>query len=110
MNNKEIQNKVFEIVDYIKGTNTYKNYLKSKELLSKEKDLISLMEKIKDYQKEIVKHPSKKEELEIEINKILDILNTNPTYLEYLEYQEELNNMLTIFENKINKYFYDVFN
>lgn len=110
MNNKEIQNKVLEIVDYIKETDTYKNYLKSKDLLSNDKEITSLIEKIKDYQKEIVKYPNKKDELEIKINHIFDILNNNPTYLEYLEYQDELNNMLTIFENKINKYFYDVFN
>ena len=110
LNNKEIQNKVLEIVNYIKETDTYKNYLKSKDLLSNDKEITSLIEKIKEYQKEIIKYPNKKDELEIKINKIFDILNTNPTYLEYLEYQDELNNMLTIFENKINKYFYDVFN
>ena len=33
-----------------------------------------------------------------------------PSYLEYQNYQEEINNLLTIFENKINKYFFDVFN
>ena len=110
MNNQKIQNKVLEIVNYIKETDTYKNYLKSSELLSGDLEITSLIDKVKEYQKEIVKYPSKKEELELKITEIFNILNTSPTYLEYLDYQDEINNMLTIIEYKINKYFYDVFN
>ena len=61
-------------------------------------------------QKELVKNPLKKEELDLKIKEKLNILNTEPSYLEYQTYQEEINNLLTIFENKINKYFFDVFN
>ena len=110
MNKEEILEKVEEIVKFIKTSDIYKNYLKSKELLSLDKELINLIEDIKKYQKEIVKNINKKEELELKIKENLDILNENPIYLEYLNYQEELNNILTIFENKINKYFEDVFN
>lgn len=110
MNKEEILEKVEEIVDYIKSSDVYKNYLKSRELLSLDKELVNLIDNIKKYQQEIVKNINKKEELELKIKENLNILNESPTYLEYLNYQEELNNMLTIFENKINKYFIDVFN
>lgn len=110
LNNKEISEKVLEIVDYIKSSQTYKDYLKSRELLEKNTEITNLIDKIKEYQKEIVKNPSLKNELETKIKNCLDNLNNNPTYLEYLNLQDEINNMLTIFENKMNKYFMDVFN
>ena len=110
MNKEEILEKVDEIVNYIKTSDVYKNYLKAKDLISLDKELVNLIEDIKKYQKEIVKNITKKDELELKIKENLDILNENPTYLEYLNYQEKLNNLLTIFENKINKYFEDVIN
>lgn len=110
MNKDEILNKVDEIIDCIKETDVYSNYLKSKKIISLDQEIITLIEDIKRYQKEIVKNQSKKQELEDKINNNLSILNENPNYLEYMYFQEELNNMLTIFENKINKYFKDIFN
>jgi len=108
--NKEIENKILEIINYIKNTDYYKNYLKARELLSLDCELVKLIEDIKKYQKEIVKNPSKREELEKKIKENLDVLNTEPIYLDYINNQDEVNNMLVILENKINKYFYDIFN
>jgi cell fate (sporulation/competence/biofilm development) regulator YmcA (YheA/YmcA/DUF963 family) len=108
--NKEIENKLNEIIDYIENTDSYKNYLKSREKLEQNPQLITLIETIKKLQQQLVKNPSKKCELDKKINEYLDILQSNPTYLEYTEYLEDVNNMLNIFENKINKYFYDIFN
>ena len=82
--NKEIEIKVKEIVDYIQNTKEYKNYLKAKN--------------------------AKKDELEEKIDECLEKLHFSPLYNEYEMFQNEVNNMLTIFENKINKYFKDVFN
>lgn len=110
MNNKEIINKVIEIREFIENSTLYKNYLKSRELVNSDIELMTLIDNIKKYQKEIIKSPHKKEELEIKIDESLEILNNNPTYLEYINLQEEVNNLLTIFENKINKYFDSVFN
>ena len=108
--NKEILTKVSEIVEFIKESNEYQNYMKAKKILSEDKELTSLIEKIKKYQKDIVNKRGNKEELETRINSCLEILNNSPLYNEYCNYQEEVNNLLTIFENKINKYFDDVFN
>ena len=108
--NKEIENKIDEIIEYIKNSNSYKKYLLSYELLSNRDDLKTIIDNIKKYQQEIIKNKSKEQELELKINKCLDILNNDPTYLEYTNYLNEVNNMLVIFENKLNKYFYDVFN
>ncbi len=106
--NKEIENKLESIVNYIKETPDYKNYLKAKELINKDKELKNMIEKIKEYQKKIVKTNDLelKEEYELLVNK----LNSNILYNQYLEYLTNVNNMLNIFENKLNKYFFDLFN
>ena len=67
-----------------------------------------LIEKIKDYQKKIVKTNDLelKKEYELLVNK----LNNNILYNQYLEYLTNVNNMLNIFENKLNKYFFNLFN
>ena len=110
LNNKEIEAKVLEIVDYIKESEDYKKYLKARELIESDQRLMEIISLVKKYQKEIVKNPFKKKELEEKIADCLEILNSDPTYLEYLTLQEEINNLLIIFENKINKYFESVFN
>ena len=97
--NKEILDKVDEIISYIKNTSEYKEYIKARDLLKEDKEL-----------NEIVKNPSKKKVLELKIKSSLDILNNSPLYVEYENLQTEINNMLIIFGNKINKYFNDVFN
>lgn len=109
LNNKEILEKVDEIINYIRESNSYKNYRKAKELMYKDKELLVLIDNIKIYQKKMIKELNQ-DENEKKLKDYIDKLNDNPLYLEYLTYQEELNNMLIIFENKINKYFFDVFN
>lgn len=110
MNKKEINAKILEIIEYIQTTESYQNYLKARKILEQNEKIMNLIQDIKTLQKELVKNQSKKEELDLKIKEKLNILNTEPSYLEYQTYQDEINNLLTIFENKINKYFFDVFN
>lgn len=108
--NKELDLKLKEIINYIKNNENYKNYLITKNLLEKEIEVKILIEQIKVYQKEIVYNKDKEKELQTKIDECLEKLNKNYLYNEYLKYLEEVNNMINIFENKINKYFYDLFN
>jgi len=108
--NKETEEKVLEIIDYIIKSPAYENYLNAKELLKKDEKIVSLIEDIKLWQKQIVKNPLKKDELELKIENNLKVLKDNYLYHEYLIYLEEVNNLLVIFENKLNKYFFDIFN
>ena len=107
--NKEIENKVDEIIDYIKNTDSYKNYLKAKEILDSKEDIKNKIKEIKLYQKQIVNGIGNKKELENKIKDNLDYLENDITYISYKEYLDEINNMLNIFENKINNYFDEVF-
>ena len=108
--NKEIENKLDEIIDYIKNTDSYKNYLKAKEILDTKDDIKLKIEEIKKYQKEIVNNSKNKKELELKIKENLDYLENDITYIAYKNSLDEVNNMLNIFENKINNYFDEVFN
>ena len=108
--NKEIEDKLDEIVEYIKNTDSYKNYLKAKDILESKKNLKIIIENIKRLQKEIIKNPNNKIELESELNKNIKLLESDIVYNQYTNYLSDVNNMLAIFENKINKYFLDVFN
>lgn len=110
MNKKEINAKILEIIEYIQTTESYQNYLKARKILEQNEKIMNLINDIKTLQKELVKNQSKKEELDLKIKEKLNILNTEPSYLEFQTYQDEINNLLIIFENKINKYFFDVFN
>ncbi len=111
MNNKEeILAKVDEIINFIKENKTYQDYLKAKDILNNESNLMELINHIKNYQKLIVNKKINSKDGEKKIKECLDILNEEPIYLQFIELQKEVNNMLIIFENKINKYFEDVFN
>ena len=109
LNKKEILDKVDEIVKFIKDTREYQNYRNAKKLLEEDKELNKLINEIKECQKSIVRGLNKKE-LEDKIQENLEILNSSPLYLEYNNNLAEVNNLIVIFENKINKYFEDVFN
>ncbi len=106
--NKEILECVDKIVAYIKNTSSYQGYLKTRELLDKDMELKKIIADVKRYQQMLVK--KKDTEIEKKLDSLIEQLNNSPLYLEYNNYLEEINNMLIIFENKINKYFNDVFN
>ena len=106
---KEINKKVQEIIKYIQNSDSYQNYLKCKEQLYTNKELLKEIDNIKKNQQMLIKNPELKKECEKKIKKSLDILNNDILYVQYLNYQDDVNNMLNIFENKINKYFEDVF-
>ena len=108
--NKDINDKLDEIIEFIKNTDSYKNYLKAKDILEKRDDLKKIIENIKRLQKEIIKNSCNKKELETKLNKNIELLESDITYCEYNKYLSEVNNMLAILETKLNKYFEDIFN
>ena len=112
MNNK-ILNEVDKIVDYIKETNLYKDYIYLSNKLSKHDKANSLIKEIKDLQKKIVNLELNKEytkELEDKINSNLDELNKIPLYREFIDKQEELNDMYQTVKNRLDDYFYEKLN
>ena len=104
--NKDILLKVDEIIKEIENSPEYQKYLKLKEQISENKNLIKIINEVKVLQKDIVHHLDKKDEL----NKKIDELNNYPLYREYNNTLYEINNTLEIIESSLNNYFYNKLN
>ena len=101
MNNEEILNKVDEIIQEIEDSDNYKKYLKLKEEINNNKELVLLINKVRQLNKDFTHKLVKKEELDSVQNE----LNNHPLYREYLNTISVINNELSIVENAINNYF-----
>ena len=101
MNNTEILNKVDEIIKEIEDSDNYKKYLELKEIINNNKDLVLLINKVRQLNKDFTHNLVKKEELD----KFQNELNNHPLYREYLNTISVINNELSIIENTINNYF-----
>ncbi len=99
--NKEILDKIDEIILLIESSSNYQKYLNLKDTISNNKDIMILINEIKVLQKDVVHHFDKKELL----NKKIEELNNFPLYREYNNILYELNNEFSIVENSINNYF-----
>ena len=112
MNNK-ILNEVDNIVSFIKESDTYKDYLFLKEKLSNNETAMSLINEIKSIQKEIVKKEVNKEDIKDLDNLIKEKekeLNSIPLYIEYLNTQEQLNDLYQDIKQRLDDYFYNQLN
>ena len=99
--NKEILEKVDEIINLINQSSEYQKYLMLKRKLEANKEIIILINEIKILQKDIVHHLKNELELEEKQKKLESI----PLYLEYENTLDELNNTYNIIENTLNNYF-----
>ena len=106
MNNEEILRKVDEIIKEIEDSSDYKKYLLLKDKISNNKEVMSLIKKVKVLQKDVVHNIDKKDELACTLEK----LNNHPLYREYNNTLDELNNTFNIIENGINHYFFEKLN
>lgn len=106
MNNKEILNKIDEIISLIENSLEYQKYLSLKKDLDNNKEIILLINEIKVLQKDVVHHFDKKEIL----NKKLNELESIPLYREYQNTVVEINNVYSIIESRINNYINSVMN
>ena len=111
--NKEILNEVDKIIDFIKETEEYKDYIYLKEKLSKNEKVNTLIKEIKDTQKKIVRLELEKKDisqLEEKIKENLDVLNKIPLYVEFIDKQEKLNDMYQAVKERLDDYFYNKMN
>ena len=106
---ENLLNKVDDLVSTIKDSKEYKHYLELEDKISNNEEILSLINEVKSIEKKIVNGKSKdntdklKKELDLLINK----LNEYPLYVEYIELQEEFNNLFGTIKDKLNKYFED---
>ena len=99
--NKEILDKIDEIIKSIENSPIYQKYLDLKKQIGNNKELKMLINEVRVLQKDIAHHVKNKKELEEKVNE----LNTHPLYIEYINSLDEINKTFTIIENNLNNYF-----
>ena len=112
MNNK-ILNEVDKIIEFIKESDDYKDYIYLKDKLSKHEEANNLINEIKLLQKKIVKLEVNKQDTKDLDNKIkanLDELNKIPLYRDFIDKQEVLNDYYQTIKNRLDEYFYNKMN
>ena len=111
--NSEILDSIDDIIDTIKSSEDYKDYLYLKEKLSHHEKANELIKEIKKLQKELVKKKVNKEDindLDSEINNKLSELNKIPLYNDFINKQEELNTLYQVIKTRLDDYFYNKLN
>ena len=109
--NKELLlKKIDELINLIKESSDYKKYKSIEEKMKDNKDIMDIISKIKKNEKLLINKKYKKEDisnLEKEIDKLYEELETYPIYQEYKYLQTDLNNefqnIRSIIENSLNK-------
>ena len=102
-----------KLIESIKNNKEYIKYLNLRKIIQKDQDIMGLINEVKSIQKRIVNLEIKHEDissLEKELKKKLEILNTYPIYLEFTDLQKEINIMLQVIKNTIEKNLYNITN
>ena len=104
--NKEVISKIDTLINTIKSSNEYKEYIELLDKVNLSNEIKKLTNEIRLINKKLVLTPS------VELEKLLKEkekeLNEIPLYLEYKYKLEELNNMLTIIKNKVEVFMKDI--
>ncbi len=90
----DITSKTEELVASIKNSEDYKEYIELRDLMSKDKDILRLIEEVKSLQKKIIKKEYNREDttlLKDELIKKQEQLEMYPIYCEYNDLQSKLN-------------------
>lgn len=111
--NNIILEKVDSIIEDISTSKVYNDYQFLSDKLSKNKNIMDIIERVKSLQKQIVKKELLKEsttELENEISLLLGELNKIPLYFEFIDKQKELDSIYQSIKERLDEYFYDILN
>lgn len=107
----ELRESLKEIIDEIKLSKDYQDYLRIEEKMKENEEITNLIKEIKDLQKELVKKEyyqkdltSVKEEYESKLQK----LNSYPLYQSYLESQRKVNEKLQCVRVEIQRFFDEI--
>lgn len=101
---KELEQEFNSIIEELKQSREYKNYQSLRIKLRENEELMTNIEKVRIYQKELVKLEHSKSDVMPTLEKyheILADLEQNPLYHSYKMSEEELNNVLQYMKNQI---------
>ena len=94
VSNEEIKRKAEELVKALKEDKRYKEYIRLREELKHNKDIMSKMQEIKTLQKKYIKSAYLDKSIELKLNELDKELGKNALYRDYLIKEEEINNIL----------------
>lgn len=100
--NNDIIKEMDLVIDKIKSSSEYTNYINILEQVNKSNDIKVLTDEIRKIQKDLIKIPSIKLEELLKVKK--EELNNIPLYLDYKDKLEVLNNMLLLIKDKCDIY------
>lgn len=103
-----IEQKIDELFQAINESAEYKAYQNIGNVLEKDKEINALVSEIKELQQKSVRLEEEGNEEYKEVDKIIEekvsLLNSKPVYQEYLKRMNELNDILAMSSNQIEKY------
>ena len=103
-----INEKIEDLFAAIEESLEYKNYLEIGKVLESDKEIKKLVKEIKNLQQKSVNleynNDPKYKEVDADIKKKVDILNSKPIYKEYLRRMNNFNNILSESSNNIEKF------
>ena len=94
-----------ELKQDILNTNEYKEYKKYDEILENNKEIKSIIKDIVSKQKELVSKLNNDKDLEKELDEIYNKLNNYEDYKNYIEASQNLNILISEVQNTFEKYF-----
>ena len=97
---KLLDKAILEVVSVIKNSNDYKQCVVLKNKMKNNKELMDIIEQIKEVQKLYIKTGNNKELLD----SLEEKLNNFPIYVTYMNHLEKVNEMISYVEDDLNQF------
>lgn len=98
-----------EVIKCITMSNEYKKCIELKDKMSKNEELINLIEQVKNKQKQYVKS-NFDESIKVELELLENKLNEVPIYVIYMQNLEMVNEKINVVKDELNQYFFEILN
>lgn len=106
---EELDKAVDEIISCIKESKDYKKCLELKEQMDNNDEVKKLVEEVKNLQKKYIKS-NYDDNIKRELDASEEKLNAIPIYVVYNQYLNKVNENISIINDRLNDYFYNLFN
>ena len=110
VSNDDIKRKAEELVKALKEDKRYKEYIRLRDELKNNKDVMNKMKIIKSLQKEYVKSAYLNKEIELKLDELNKELENNFLYKDYITKEKEINDILMNITEGLNITFNNILN
>ena len=104
---KLLNKAVGEVISVIQKSDDYQKCLELKEKMNQNKELMQLIENIKEAQKRYIKNGSQDKK---EIQVLEEKLSNYPIYVLYQQHLEKVNSMISYVQDDLNEFFTQLLN